>query len=294
MKISNLKKKLKIFAIVLMVLVVLSVIILFIVNGLKSKIRNFYELSEEIVINETYNTNFNRVTIKSTLSDIYIKNSLDNTSKIVVYGNSDLVSYNTNNNKLFINIKSKSCIGLCFKNQVSKIEVYLPGDYNKVIDIINEHGNIEIEKFENASFDIEEEYGNVLLEYSKFAKIDNEHGNIVLNNSKIARLNTSYGNIDINEVDDIEAESEHGNINIEKINNYLDLSNEYGNVKIKQSVLDKDSFIDVEYGDIKIYSISDVYIDAKTDLGDVKIKNNNKQSDIILKIRSDCGDIKIN
>lgn len=293
MKISKLKKKIKILAIVLMILVVLLVIILFIANSLKSKMRSFYDVSENIVIDEVYN-NLNRITINSNLSDIYIKNSLDNTSKIVVYGNSDLISYNTNNNKLTLTIKEKNCVGICIKNEVSKVEIYLPNTYSNVIDITNKYGNIEIEKFENASIDIKQKYGDIKIEYSKFSKINSEQGNVALNNSKLSRINLSYGNIDINEVDDIEIESKHSNINIKKINSYLEINNDYGDIIIDNVILDTNSDINIEYGDVNIKNISGVYIKAKTDLGDLKIKNNNKKSDIILKIENECGDIKIN
>lgn len=294
MKISNLKKKLKIFAIVLMILVVILVIILFIVNILKNKMRSFYDVSEDIVINETYNNSFNRVTIKSTLSDIYIKNSTDNTSKIVVYGNKDLVSHNIKNYKLYVNVQEKNCIGICIKNEVSKIEVYLPNTYNNVIDITNKYGNIEIEKFDGASFDIKQEFGDIKLEYSKFSKIESNDGKLILGNGKIVRLDTTKVDININEVDDIKIESDHGNVNINKINNYLDISNEYGDTLIKHISLDKNSSIDIEYGDITIEFIKDIYIKAKTDMGDSKVKNNNKKSNIILEIESDCGNIKVN
>ena len=43
-----------------------------------------------------------------------------------------------------------------------------------------------------------------------------------------------------------------------------------------------------------IKSTNDIYIDAKTDAGDVKISKNNRKSDIELNIRTDAGDIKVN
>lgn len=46
-------------------------------------------------------------------------------------------------------------------------------------------------------------------------------------------------------------------------------------------------------GDVKIEEKNDIYVDAKVDLGDCKIGNNNRHSEITLKVDMSCGDIKI-
>ena len=43
-----------------------------------------------------------------------------------------------------------------------------------------------------------------------------------------------------------------------------------------------------------ISNIKNVYIDSKTDYGDNDINNNDRKSDIVLKIKNNCGDIKVN
>ena len=53
------------------------------------------------------------------------------------------------------------------------------------------------------------------------------------------------------------------------------------------------SKIDVDLGDVKIKETNDIYIEAKTDLGDTKINNNNRTSNVTLKIKVDCGNIKV-
>lgn len=44
---------------------------------------------------------------------------------------------------------------------------------------------------------------------------------------------------------------------------------------------------------MKIGETNDIYIDAKTDLGEVKVNRNNRYSEITLEIENDCGDIKV-
>ena len=58
--------------------------------------------------------------------------------------------------------------------------------------------------------------------------------------------------------------------------------------------INKDSSIKNNLGSIKIGSTNEIYIEAKTDLGDVKVNNNYKKSDITLNLKNNCGDIKVN
>ena len=78
------------------------------------------------------------------------------------------------------------------------------------------------------------------------------------------------------------------------VNNYLNLTNDSGDIKINNVNLNKNSIIKDEYGDIEINNTNQIYIDAKTDLGDTKINNNFHKSDITLKIENECGDITVN
>ena len=72
------------------------------------------------------------------------------------------------------------------------------------------------------------------------------------------------------------------------------MENDCGDIEVNNINLNKNSYIKDEYGDIKIGNTNELYIDAKTNLGKVKIKNNYHKSDITLKIENDCGDIEVN
>jgi len=122
----NLKKWIKTSIIILMIIVILMVVINIFEACIKKNLKSFYQLSDELVVEEAYNTNFSRLTIDSFLSDIYIKNSIDNNTKILIYGDKDYVSHQLKNNTLSINIKEKDCYGICLNNIISKIEIYLP------------------------------------------------------------------------------------------------------------------------------------------------------------------------
>ena len=133
-----------------------------------------------------------------------------------------------------------------------------------------------------------------LILNANFIRIDSIHSNISINESPKVRISNSHGDIKIDTMEDVRIENDRGDIEIKSVNSYLDLQSEYGNININAIEIDKDSTINVDYGDINIKDTNEVYISAKTDLGNVEIKNNYKDADISLKIESDCGDILIN
>lgn len=287
-------KKLRIFIIILLILVVLGFIINSIIGVLKDNYRNFYKVNDELVLEQTYDIKFNEIDIETKMTDIYIKQSEDDTIKILLYGEKDYITLNEKNNKLFIDTNEKNYIVFDFYSFVSKIELYLPKEYSELIRIDSEYGNIEIDNFINSTLYVDQEYGSFISLGLDFIKIDNYSGNVELKEATKARVSASSSDIKIGTVKDLEVENEYGDIEIESVDEYLKLSNESGNIKINNVVLEKDSYIESKYGDIEINTINEIYIDAKSDHGKVEVKNNNKESDIVLKIHNKSGDININ
>jgi len=287
-------KKLRIFIIISLILIVLSAIVYFIVGRLKVNYRSFYNVGKEIVLEQTYNTIFNEIDIETKMTDIDIKKSSDNNIKVIIYGEKDYIKIKEKNNKLYINVEEKNFITFDFYKYISKVEIYLPNGYSKLIRIDNEYGNIKIEEFINCTFDIRQKYGDFLSLGADFIKIENIYGDIDLKQATKARIAAKAGDVNIDNIDDVVVENEYGDITIKNVKEYLKLHNESGDIKLDNISIIKDSFIDLEYGDIKIKSINDVYIDAKADYGELKVKNNNKDSEIMLKIHNIHGDIKIN
>ena len=84
-----------------------------------------------------------------------------------------------------------------------------------------------------------------------------------------------------------------GDIKISEIIGKVDIQEDCGNVEISSMTLEKDSSIENSLGDITIGDTNEIYIDARTSLGDVKINNNFHQSEITLKIKNSAGNIKV-
>ena len=286
-------KKLRIFIIVNLILILIAFIIVFIFNRLKDNYRSLYKTNDELVTEEVYYNIFNELDIETKMTDIYIKQNTENNIKVIVYGEKDYIKLSEKNNKLFIDINPKNIIAFDFYKCISKIELYLPVGYSNLIRIVNEFGNIEIENFENATFDIEQEYGNFIGNNVSFVKLVNGYGDVDIKKSIKTRVDAKHGDVTIGDANDLIVENEFGDIIVENVFEHLKLYTENGDIKVNNLVLEKDSFIDANYGDIIIGKTNEIYINAKTDRGKKKINNNYKKADIILKIHNKDGNINV-
>lgn len=224
--------------------------------GLKNK-------NEQIVYDEKYDLkNINNIKIKQDVGNLKIEKSTEENIRVVIKGkNNENINVNSDNEQLIIeclennNAKNIFNIGINEKD----IIIYLPENYSKEINIDSNNGDCEIDDFENANININCDLGNVKV-------------------GKIYNLNVvcDCGNIEINTVlNKCKLEANLGNINIE-------------NIQIKEN-----STIEADLGNIEIENINDIFVDAKVDFGDFKINKNNKNSEIILKIVCDLGNVKI-
>ena len=137
--------------------------------------------------------------------------------------------------------------------------MYVPQNYSKEIKIDLDYGNVEILDLEQATIDIKEDCGNVNLGKIKNVTIKNDYGDI----------------------------------EIEEVLNKLNIKSNCGNIKIDNVKLLEDSIIKSDLGDVIIDGTNDIFIDADVDLGDSKVNNNNRQAEITLEIKVDCGNIKV-
>lgn len=274
-------------------------LIIFMINVLNgnfhvSNILLFSKVSNQLIIDETYDTIFQKIAIDATAGDIEIKNANDKKIKVVVYGEKDQTTIQTSDEILSISSKEQACIGFCFNKEISKIEVYLPKNYNYLIEVKNNYGDIKIGSFLNANINIDEDCGDVTIIGGNEVIINNDYGDIKVDKANILTIKESAGDVKIGEVNDAIVENNYGDIEITSVLNYLKINEDCGDVKIDQIHLNKNSEIANNFGDIKIESTNEIFINAKTNLGDEKINHNYPKSDIELTIENDCGDIKIN
>ena len=293
-------KNRKVIISLIVILAILAILLTIFFVGLLNHNFNFsflkmgYKVSNELVIDEEYNIDFNSITIDAEASDIFIKTSKDNRSRVVVYGKEENAFVETNNNELKIQSKEKVCVGFCFNFEVAKIEVYLPEEYNKEISIHNKYGDIEIAEFINANINVEEDCGDVFIHEGNIVNVSNKFGDITINYANVLNVDEKAGDVEIGAVNEIKVTNSYGDIKINSINYSLNLQNNCGDIKIDNIDLKENSYIKDDLGDIKIGRTNEIYIDAKTSLGDTEIHNNYRESNITLKIENNCGDIEVN
>ena len=251
-------------------------------------------ISDELAYDETFTDSFEEIIIDSQASDIHITESTDNIFRVTIYGDREYTHVDTTNNSLKITTDTKKCIGFCFNTTISKIEVTIPANYSKLLDIVNNYGDIEIGHLPNAVIKINEKAGDVEVNTANNLTINNNFGDIIIDNANVAKIKASAGDVKIGTTNEIELTNNYGDITIENVNRYLDINDSAGDIKINHVNLIKDSQIKNSYGDITIGSTNEIYIDAKTSLGDYEINHNYPKSDIKLTINNSCGDITIN
>ncbi len=262
------------------ILVVLIIFLLFImISGLRGKsfwgFNNFSMVSDELIIEKTYEKIFDEIVLDISAGEINIEKSSSDEVKVLVYGEENRLKYN-DSDKLNIRYASKSCIGFCFNREIAKVDIYLPESYEGTIKIDSDYGNINIGEFINANIDIKASFGNTEIE-----KVDR------------LKINSDAGNVEIGEVNYVTGKLDFGKIDIDKVNALIDLKNNCGDIEIDELLITENSKIEADMGNIHINKTSDIFIDASVDLGSQSIKNNNSRSDITLNVKIDCGNISI-
>ena len=291
------KNKALIFLIVLLSLITLSLIGLMTIvikNKTIFNINGFTQRIEELQIDESYKNTFNEINIKTDAADIEIKTSENEDIYLKIYSEKNYAKAINKETELNIEVNQKKCGVFCINNKISKVELYIPENYEKEINIKNNYGDIKIDSFKNLNLNIEEDAGGINLEKANIVDIKNNCGDIKINEINKGTINESTGDIEINKVNNINIKNNYGDTKINEINEYLKIDADAGDVKINTLNITKNSNIEINAGDIKINQTNDIYIDATTDLGETKINNNNDKAEITLKIENNLGDIKVN
>lgn len=258
---------------------VIGLLVVLLTNGAnfnKFFYNSFNSTSKTIIHDKYYENSFDLIDIKNSLGSVYFLNSTDERIHVVVYGEEELLSIRDDNN-LSINYKAKSCFGFCFNQPSSKIEVYVPSNYDKLVKIDNKAGDIKVDDFVSATL-----------------KANSDLGDTNIGSVKSLDIVSHAGDIDINTVERLKAKSNLGDITIFKVNEFLDIKSDCGDTEIGYIDIKEYSRIDSNLGDVEIKHTNDIKIFSNINLGDRKINNSNNNSNIVLEINSSCGDIEVN
>lgn len=285
------------FIVILSILVVLltSIFILILKNGSFSflNFRFSGKESKELVLDQTYDTTFEKIDINTEAGNVYVKNTNDENIRVIIYGEKDNSKVEDTTDILKITGNTKKCSFICINNEVARIEVYLPNNYDKNVNITNDVGDIKIENFENNQFNVQSDTGDINIDYIKSADIRVHTGDVKINKIDTLNVKSTTGDVIINEVNELTVSTTTGDIEINKVNNYIDSSSTTGDVTIDNLNLTKDSKITCTTGDVLIKNTNEIYIETHTSVGDSNINNNYRTAEFILNIRTTTGDIDV-
>ena len=295
----NSKKNDAILIIIMLIIVIAGIVgfTFLVTKGFKN-----FEIFIQTTINnnKVYSKNFEEkfesITIDSASAYIEVKESDSNNYMLIIYDKDNQnLNIENDNSRLLINLKTENCKGFCFKRVLPKIELYVPKNYSGNMTINNKYGDIKISELPNINLSVKMNFGDITVAKGNKADIYNEYGDITISGIvNELSIKADCGTINVSETNVVKASNALGDIKIEKINKQFNLKNNCGDIKIGEINILDNSNIEDDLGSITIDKTNDIYIDAKTNLGDVKINNNNENSSIKLSITNHMGDITVN
>jgi len=256
-----------VFLIILLSIIVfgLSMFMVHTINhGFNFKIGNILNKEAQVVLEQKFeNVEAKNLNITESYGDIIFKEASTNDINVVIYGdpNNDEYGADVKDGTLNIFQKNKNKISFFkFENYERKVEISAPKDYWDKVNIKSDYGDCKLGNLDNSTVNID---------------ID-------------------YGDVEIGKIKTVNIKSDYGDIKIEEVLNKCTIKSDYGDTKIEKLDIKEDSEIRADCGDVKINNTNDINIEADVDLGDKKVNNSNKNSEITLKINCDLGDVEVN
>ena len=276
----------------------LSIFLYFMING-KINFKNiqnfkFDNVSNNLVDSKEIST-LKDLDIKTDVVDISIEESDINNIKVELYSdNPKYYEITENENNLKVVLEEKNRVGFNFFRKIPKVIIHIPSNYNKNIVVNSSVGDVKIDNFPYATLNAKLDVGDLKIKHIKNATANLRIGDIKIDNINKLTTDLKTGDVKIQNIKEINAKVKTGDVKINSLNGYVNITSNTGDVKIQDAIIYKNSKIDSRVGDVKINNIKGCYINAKTRIGDTKVDNKERKSEIELNIKNDIGDIKVN
>lgn len=289
----------------------------------------FGDNTEKIFEKEYEPGELDRINVDVSSSNVLIEKADVDKIKVTAYGEKDeKINETINNNELSITkSKTKVFIFAMFYWCDEKIIIQVPNDCeqefnihtssgdiaapnleNNVINLESSSGRIECGNINNGNFksssgDITVGNGNEItiqtssgsIKAGGFNKLSAEasSGDVEVGKVGESTIKTSSGKILVESAKRLQAEASSGEIDINTIEEYCNLVTSSGSIEIDSLNITENSNINARSGDVDIRSKNDIYIETETGSGDADVTNNNRMSEIVLKITTTSGSIKV-
>ena len=256
---------------------------------------HFDGYSETLVEKKTFET-INDIYVDSKNMDVLFENTSDDKITVELYSEKEEEhTFTENEEKITIKAEIKNH-GWVFMQKASRLIIKIPNTFENDLIVESGVGDIKFENLPNITTSIKVGTGDVKIDELNKVTATIGVGDFKAEKVKIANIIIGTGDIKISNIDVIEATSGIGDIKITNLNNKCTIDSSTGDVKIETATITEESSISNKTGDVKIRSLSGAYVDAKTNIGDTKVNNSeeDRKSDIVLKINNNIGDIKVN
>lgn len=289
----------------------------------------FGDNTEKIFEKEYEPGELDRINVDVSSSNVLIEKADVDKIKVTAYGEKDeKINETINNNELSITkSKTKVFIFAMFYWCDEKIIIQVPNDCEQEFNIHTSSGDIAAPNLENNVINLESSSGKIECGNINNGNFKSSSGDITVGNGNEITIQTSSGSIkagDFNKLSaeassgDVEvgkvgestiktssgkmlvesakrlqAEASSGEIDINTIEEYCNLITSSGSIEIDSLNITENSNINAKSGDVDIMSKNDIYIETETDSGDADVTNNNRMSEIVLKITTTSGSIKV-
>ena len=299
--------------------------------SVKFSLISFGDNTEKIFEKEYEPEELDKINVDVSSSNVFIEKADVDKIKVTAYGEKDEKINETINNKKLSITKSKTKVFIfaMFYWCDEKIIIQVPNDCDEEFNIQTSSGDIVAPNLENNVINLESTSGKIQCGNINNGKIESSSGDILIGNgnevtlkassgsikagnfnklsaeassgdievgtiSEDATIKTASGKIVLNGANKLKAEAISGDIKINSIESYCEISSTSGNIIIDTINITENSSIKANSGNVVINNKNDIYVETETGSGDSDIQNNNRMSEIVLKISTTSGNIKVN
>lgn len=289
----------------------------------------FGDNTEKIFEKEYEPGELDRINVDVSSSNVLIEKADVDKIKVTAYGEKDeKINETINNNELSITkSKTKVFIFAMFYWCDEKIIIQVPNDCEQEFNIHTSSGDIAAPNLENNVINLESSSGKIECGNINNGNFKSSSGDITVGNGNEITIQTSSGSIKAGNFNKLSAEASSGDVEVGKvgestiktssgkmlvesakrlqaeassgemdintIEEYCNLITSSGSIEIDSLNITENSNINAKSGDVDIMSKNDIYIETETDSGDADVTNNNRMSEIVLKITTTSGSIKV-
>ena len=266
---------LKITLVVLLSIITIGLIGLLSVMLVRGEKFEFVFATSAKLIEEKTIEDIKDINVNVNYVDIEINESDDEVINVKIYSDNASSHSIKDGETLDVELKEKSKFISLF-SRGPKIVITVPKYYDKKVNVKGDVLDVRGTGCEN------------LILYTDFST-----GDVKVEEMNIANIKLSTGDVKLEKVNDLVVSHSTGDIKVREVNKSINIKSNVGDIKIENLYIEEDGLIKLSTGDVKISKVNSIYVDAKTDVGDIRIQGTDRKSDIVLTITNHIGDVKV-